>query len=335
LSNIVRLHPDLLDVSEFFACQNVRAFYQRRFDGEVFWRRLSRPQRTIRATIPPTTNEFSYPLERGTFTDVTLPPILRVTLARMVDDCDALYRALEPTIRARPVAPAADHYEFLFSWLCATLGKSMWVERSGASAMMLPAILSDFERAKIVHVVRDGRESALSMADHPAFRLLLVNYLRWGKIGQKMMDDCSSFGHGPKLLTLFPLVEQLVSPQRDAQRAHPPRAYGEMWNEIVWRALDRVGEVPPHRRLTLSYEGLVRQPASVIERFAEFLGARLDADWIARAAVLPSPRRSRFEALGEEERNALQCACWPSLERLGYPPLNGPVGTSLPTRLPA
>lgn len=333
LSNIVRSHPDLLDISEFLACQNVRAFYPRRLSGEAFWRRLSKPQRTIRATIPPSTNEFAYPLKSGAFTDATLPPVLRVTLPRMVHDCDGLYRALEPVIRARPTMSIASHYVFLFSWLCANLGKSMWVERSGGSALMLPAIISDFKNAKIVHIVRDGRETALSMAMHPAFRLMLVNYLRWGKVGQRTMDACNRFGHGPKSLALFPLVERIFSPQQDAQRIHLPSAYGKMWNEIVWRTIDLTEGLPPHRCLTVSYEGLVNQPSAIIKRFVEFIGARSDSEWIARSAKLPAPRPSRFEALCEDQRELLDHACWPMLDRLGYPPRNGSVGTALPAKL--
>ncbi|MEO1104133.1 MAG: sulfotransferase [Pseudomonadota bacterium] len=336
LSDILRDHPDVLDVSEFLSSLNAQAFYPKRFDGPTFWRRLSRPRPGWRAAIPPEVSEFAYPLgPDAAYTNETLPPVLRVTLARMNADCDALYAALEPVIKARPVEPAAEHYRFVFDFLCHELGKRMWVERSGASALMLPAILAGFPGTKIVHLVRDGRETALSMADHPGFRLLMSYRLLLAKTGIKALEIGNVFGNSPRILVLYQLLERLMNQERGAARSHPVASYGAMWNTTLMRALDRIGETPHQRRLTLSYEGLVARPLPTIRHLADFLEVEAQDTWLRTAAAQPSPRPQRFLARSMADREALQRTCWRALERLGYPPMDGDVGRAEPTRLPA
>ena len=46
-----------------------------------------------------------------------------------------------------------------------------WVERSGSSIDYVDGLLGLFPRARIVHLVRDGREVALSMRNHAAYRM--------------------------------------------------------------------------------------------------------------------------------------------------------------------
>lgn len=71
----------------------------------------------------------------------------------------------------RPSAPIAQHYRALFSELGRRRAAFYWVERSGSSVDYLDGMPTIFGQPKIVHLVRDGTEVALSMREHPYYRL--------------------------------------------------------------------------------------------------------------------------------------------------------------------
>ncbi|MEM9222491.1 MAG: sulfotransferase [Pseudomonadota bacterium] len=331
LSDMVRLHPKLLDLSELLACQGVEAFYPARLSGQRFWRRLAQPRRTVKATLPSQVSEFTYPLGKGRYDEAALPPILHATLPRIADDCDGLFDTLGAAVAARPRARLCDHYRFMAEFLCREREREMWVERSGASALMLPAILKNFPDAKIVHIVRDGRETALSMADHPAFRLLASNRLRFHQFGVRALRLENLFSDGSFFVALYPLYEKLFDPVPEARRKHPLTVYGAFWSGLIGRSLNLLGGLDRHRVLQVPYERLVAEPHQTAERLAVFLGlpkGGATTAWIDAAAKLPQVRPSRFARLGEDERQVLHRTCAAQLNRLGYPGIDGPVGTA-------
>ena len=73
-------------------------------------------------------------------------------------------------MRGRPRASLAEQYLFLFDWLCGRLGRRVWVERSGGSLLFGRRLMGLFPEARVVHIHRDGRDTALSMSQHPAFK---------------------------------------------------------------------------------------------------------------------------------------------------------------------
>ena len=70
----------------------------------------------------------------------------------------------------RPRAALGDQYRFMFDWLRERLGRRVWVERSGGSLIFGLALMRLFPEARVVHVYRDGRDTALSLRQHPAFK---------------------------------------------------------------------------------------------------------------------------------------------------------------------
>jgi hypothetical protein len=160
MSDIARLHPKLLSLSEFFVSLSNKSFTSRALDGEQFWNILS--------VLSPTVSRMfakGYRVDRllyrfgpqARFKPEELPPILCITLPHLTDDYEALYAELEPAIRGRGMAPIADQYLFLFDWLCQRLGRTMAVERSGASLMFVSILGDMFPQARFVHIYRDGR----------------------------------------------------------------------------------------------------------------------------------------------------------------------------------
>ena len=101
LSRILHEHPDVLSVSEFFAClQGVlrRVPYPGQdMDGAELWRILSAPDPIADALVRHdlTSPEMFYPYGRGRFTPETgIPIICHSTLSLLSDDADALFDQL-------------------------------------------------------------------------------------------------------------------------------------------------------------------------------------------------------------------------------------------------
>lgn len=318
---MLRLHPAILSLSEFFMPIASRAFVGGSMTGEAFWRRLSRPQLSAQRAINPKhcPAEFLYPLAGSTrFDEASLPPILYVTLPHLTDRPDALYDELGAVLRPRGRAPLATHYRFLFEWLCARFGRTTWVERSGGSLVMLPAMHRAFPEAKVVHCHRDGRDVALSIRQHPPMRLLAANWHRYRRFGIDLLRPPFRVGDSRILATLEPLMAPLVNLDRQLEQDLPLEVIGAFWSELVCLGTETLAALPQRQRLEIRYQDLVAKPAAELERLAEFLELDRERAWIEQASALVRGGRSQWRDLPAEERQALAKACQRGLERLDY-----------------
>jgi hypothetical protein len=322
LSQILRQHPDILSISEFLTQLITRNFAYSHLSGEQLWTLLSKPSPIARMALAPHNfpDEFLYPFGgESRFTFKTLPAILYVTLPHLTSEPDALYFELEPVIRARPRAPIAEQYRFLFGWLAQRLGKKMWAERSGASLIYAPTLIKHFPQAKFVHLIRDGRDVSMSITAHKATTILVR---AWYLLRALLID----YTRPPFLLgasRLLATMEPLTIPTLQFERAltTPMRAekVGRFWSRIIELGQASLAQLPPAQRLDIRYEDLVAQPRETLSRFVEFVDPRLKNDaWLDAVCQIPSPRPVRWRKLPEQERAALEQACRPGLEMLGY-----------------
>ena len=97
LSTIVRQHPDILSVSEFFTSLASRALLGRRLTGEAAFRRLN--------TLPPEgrvflengfkVEEFLYEFAPGSrYQPHNIPPIMGSTMPHITDDAERTWDEL-------------------------------------------------------------------------------------------------------------------------------------------------------------------------------------------------------------------------------------------------
>ena len=116
--------------------------------------------------------EVTYPFGRGRFArGDTMPWILVSMLPRFADDPDRLFEEVVTFGRRLPEQPLPEHYRALFEWLAARSGRRYWIERSGSSIDYLASLYALFPEARVVHIHRVGREAALSMREHHAYRV--------------------------------------------------------------------------------------------------------------------------------------------------------------------
>ena len=120
LSRVVRHHPEVLSVSEFFTSLGSRAFLGWRPSGEAVFRRLE--------TLPPkgraflesglTVGEFLYEFgPESRYRPHSIPPILGATLPHLSDEAESTWDELGPALRCRGRETLAKQYRFVFEWL--------------------------------------------------------------------------------------------------------------------------------------------------------------------------------------------------------------------------
>lgn len=323
VSNMLNLHPRILSLSEFFTCIGLKTFRPRRPTGEWMWKLYSRQSYRTRLLLREPFEELIYPFDdpASRFTRSNVPPIACATLPHITKEHDALFDELEPVIRAQPKQPPAVHLRHLFGWLCERYGRRVWVERSGGSLIFAPRLLSEFPEVRVVHVYRDGRETALSMSRHYPFRLYLATMKklrprtadiavlveglrRWAKIN-------------PWLELLLPV---LVKPERLPFDKLKITDFAAYWSAMIGLAQDILGDLPSDRVLNLKFENMQAEPDAQLRRLIRFIDPCLEDDtWIRAASAIPRQTPSRFARLAAEEQAAITEACHPGLERLGYP----------------
>ena len=323
VSNLLNLHPRVLSLSELFTGIGLKTFRFRRTSGDWMWKLYSRQSYRTRLLLREPFEELTYPFDDpdSRFTRADAPPIALAALPHITKEHDALFDELEPVVRSRPRQSPADHLRDLFGWLCERFDRDVWVERSGGSLVFAPRLLSEFPEARVVHVYRDGRETALSMSRHYPFRLYLATMRKL----RPRVTDVAVLVEGvrrwskinPWLELLLPV---LVRPEKLPFDKLELADFAAWWNAMIDLAQDMLGDLPPDRLLNLKFEDVQREPEAQLRRLIRFIDPSLeDEEWIRGASAVPRRTPSRFAKLGAAEQAAVVEACRPGLERLGYP----------------
>jgi len=322
MSDITRLHPKLLSLSEFFVSLSNKSFASRALDGEQFWNILSVLSPTVSrmfaqgSRIDRLLYRFS---PQARFKPAELPPILCITLPHLTDDYEALYAELEPDIRSRPLAPIADQYLFLFDWLCRRLDRAMAVERSGASLMFVSILGDMFPEARFVHIYRDGRDTALSMQHHDYFRLIARSARFLRRFGVNPYRRPFVYGSNPLYGPIESLTFRLFKLEGWLEQGISLEELGSFWSDMVTSGMKYLESLPARRVLNLRYEEVLERPQAELTRFMEFLGpAYADTQWLEQASRIPARPPSSWQNLPAAQRDRLTAACSPGLRLLGY-----------------
>lgn len=321
LSDVLRRHPDILSVSEFFTLVTdlggriTETFPTGDVDGRAVHAIVAgaHPKQTLMHRHDIAMSEVLYRPTRGP----EVPAILQTTLPHLTDAPDAVLDALVPYLTGLPPAPIGVQYARVFDWLAAHFGKRRWVERSGGSLRIVRRLVDAFPGARFVHIVRDGRTTAMSMSKHHGFRMALVALQLTEILG------CDPF-ESPDRTCVGDVPDELAPFLPEAFDAAAFRAYdtplplcGHYWSGEIIEGLRALAEVPASRVLTLRYEDFLATPKTAISRLVGFLDGMQDAAWIDAAAGLVRGARANVDDLPRAERYALEDACAPGFAALG------------------
>ena len=321
ISDVLNLHPEVLSLSEVFSLLGPLALFRKRLSGRAMWALCSRQNPALRVLLSadPLPSEILYPFDepQARYTMHNVPPILCTMLPHLTPDYENLYDELEPVVRARPRAALGDQYRHLFEWLRRRLDRRVWVERSGGSLLSVPRLRRLFPEARLVHVYRDGRDTALSMSRHPAFQIMLASLDKLQRLGMKPLENTAEAGPVGSLLAL--LFLRLVNPARMIRREFDLAAYGSLWSQMILRGQKLLAALPPERVLSLRYEDMLQRPHEKLRELIAFIDPSLSNDaWLQEAARIPLPNPPKFLSLEPQIRRRLTEACAPGLEALGY-----------------
>lgn len=328
ISNMLREHPHILIISEFFCFitdlggQICDAFTEDLIDGKTFFKIVgetaSRTNILLKHNVAPT--EILYPFSsfQYRFSSLTgVPPILNVTLPYLTDDFEDLFDEIKLLLIERQKASVTEHYQYLFNWLQRKFNKFLWIERTGAALMIIEQILETFPDARFIHIVRDGRNCAISMSNHLGFRIFLL-----GKILTEYLGIDPYKSKDRNKINRLPLELQRFLPEsfdREAFLEYQPPLFlcGQLWSQQIIKGLSILRLVPQERVFTIVYEDLLKNPQISLEKLLAFLGKEfIDPDWIEKASVMVRKPRSSWLDLADCDRSELIKACQPGFEAL-------------------
>ncbi len=247
-----------------------------------------------------------------------MPPIISVTLPHLTDAYEALYDEVGEVVRAQPRRPLDQHYRLFFDHLARKFQRRVWVERSGGSLMLAARLLRLFPEARVIHVYRDGRDTALSMSQHRNFQVLIASIQK----AQRVFDSRRVFlkDRGSLLeVWLQRLVFRFLDIRKLLDKPLALADYGAFWNEMIMVGHEVLQTLPPHRLLNVKFEEVQQHPREKLQELIRFIDPSLDdPTWLDEVAAIPKPARSQYVKLPAAEQQALTAACRPGLELLGY-----------------
>ncbi len=247
-----------------------------------------------------------------------VPPVLGTCLPHLSTEHDALYAQLQAFVLAQEDGSFAQHYARLFDWLKQRFGRKFWVERSGGSLRLLPHLFQAFPHARFVHLVRDGRNAAISMSQHLGFRMLMLGMQLRHALGQ------DPYAPGAAEITqAIPEKWRGLLPQDfngEVFRSFQVPIYqcGQYWSQEIIAGMRAFEAIPQQQVLTLRYEDFLNAPEQTIARMAFFLDKDIvSVEWIRKAAIKVRSPRSTWTNLDSKDRAELAQACQPGFAALG------------------
>lgn len=328
LSKMINAYTGITSISEFFSMITdlgtmiPEAFPEGPLSGPAFWEILSGiyPKQNMMLKHGVAMKEVLYPCRTDSAfrAETGVPAILQTTLPHLTDGHDALFEQLKNEITRWPKATAPIQYQRFMETLSERSGDALWVERSGGSLRIVHRLFEAFPRAKYIHLVRDGRNCALSMEKHLGFRMAMLVFQMIEILGVDpyLSNDREFADDLPDELVDF-LPENFDPEVFRKYNATQASLFGHYWSGELLQGLETLQKIPEEQLLTVSYETLLASPESTFYRIIEFLAPELvDHDQIREVCRLVGRPRSNWESLPERERELLVRSCEPGFAAL-------------------
>nr|UTI67644.1 AptB [Actinoallomurus sp. ID145808] len=302
-------YPGVMPIVEFFYAQFQDGVPEGTLTGAEFWSLLNQPWSVLNTAV----GLGRVPAELRYKTDdpakhSSMSGLLGFTLPAISDEPDELLAELAGIVPDFPAQPVHAHYHRLFELLCALSGCDRWVEKSAGSCVFTADLLRMFPRARIVYLVRDCVDVAMSMTHHPMFQLAELRV----DVVQRMGADPYAAGHTMEDEVLDPELARLLPGRLDAGTLDERAGSEESLIRLVIMQATMAREAeralaahPADRVLRIRYEDLLDRPQEELARLGRFVGLPQWEEWALRSAPrIRRPSRKHAE-LTPAQRNLL------------------------------
>jgi hypothetical protein len=197
---------------------------------------------------------------------------------------------------------------FYSALLVATLdGGRRFAEKNPENGFLVAFLANALPTARFVHIIRDGRDAAVSHSEQPWLAAASAGSAGRGRAGQPW-GPYPRWWVEPHRREEFTQVSDLV---RSAW----------CWRRFTETAIDELAALPPARCLELRYEAVIGDPAGAAESVAAFLEtspAGLRALRAGLAQGRPSSIGRWRQVLSERDLGEVEAEIGQLLSRLGY-----------------
>src|SRR5205823_3243613 len=166
-----------------------------------------------------------------------------------------------------------------------------------------------FPEARFVHMYRDGRECALSMSRHSAFRLSVISGELHRHIGVDPFNtDEAPRGELPEHLKC--LMPDTFDAEAFWKYEVAPEKLGAGWQGAETAAIGQLSTLPYGRVHQLRYENLVNSPEAELANLIRFIGLpEPDEAYLKAAAALVRVKPPSWLQLPPDQRQRLHESC--------------------------
>lgn len=186
-------------------------------------------------------------------------------------------------------------------------GGRRFVDKTPENSFIIPFLADTFPDSVFVHIIRDGRDVAVSHAEKPWLSAAAADSGQRGRGGAK-------WGPAPRFWVEAERGAEFSS-VTDLDRT------AWAWRRFTQSAIDNLDRLERSRWITIRYEDLVADPVSAAGRLSTLMTLQRSAQAsLAEALALAKPTsvgrwRSRLD---DQEQAAVEAQCGPLLHRLGY-----------------
>jgi len=186
-------------------------------------------------------------------------------------------------------------------------GGRRFAEKNPENSFVVPFLAEAMPDAQFVHIIRDGRDAAVSHSEQPWLNAKSAGSGKRGRGGQ-LWGNAARWWVEPDRREEFAAVTDIV---RSAW----------CWRRFTEAALAGLATLPAGRSIEVRYESVVSDPMHAADLLAGFLGttpAGLDALRAGLSRAKPDSVGRWRKALDERQVNDVQRQIGPLLARLGY-----------------
>lgn len=176
------------------------------------------------------------------------------------------------------------------------------LDKTPRMAFIAEQLADWFPDARFIHIVRDGRDVAMSWSQKP-----------WLGEDRSRRFEPGGYRYGP--VPRFWVEEHRLEEFRKTSTLH--RAIWG-WRRHVLAASEGLQSIESSRSLEIRYEELVKDPGRVAVQIAGFLGCPPMAPFWRAIETADASSVGRFDAMTSYEREVVEAEAGVVLRRLGY-----------------